>query len=40
VREFRKPSNKSGNSIDNRLDGGESDLQEADTKRVAVVNLQ
>jgi len=31
-------SNKSGSSIENRLDGGESDLMEADKKRVAVVN--
>jgi len=29
VREFRKASNKSGSSIENRLDGGELKLTEA-----------
>jgi len=38
VRDFRKTSKKSGSSIENRLDVGESDLREADKKRVAVVN--
>ncbi len=38
MREFRKVSNKSGSSIENRLDGGESDLRKADKKRVLVVN--
>ena len=38
MREFRKASNKSGSSIENRLDGGELDLREVDKKRVAVVN--
>jgi len=33
VREFRKASNKSGSSIENRLDGEESDLREADKNR-------
>ena len=37
VREFRKASNKSGSSIENRLNEGESDLREANKKRVAVV---
>ena len=35
--EFRKASNKSGGRIENRLDGGESNLMETDKKRVAVV---
>ena len=38
MRKLRKASSKSGSSIENRLDGGESDLKEADKKRVAVVN--
>ena len=38
VREFRKVSNKSGSSIENRLDREELNLREADKKRVAVVN--
>ena len=38
MREFRKVSNKYCSSIENRLDGGESDLREVDKKRVLVVN--
>ena len=38
MRDFRKTSNKSGGSIENRPDGVESDLREADKKRVSVVN--
>jgi len=38
LREIWKASNKSGSSIENRLDGGESNLREANKKRVAVVN--
>jgi len=38
VNEIRKARNNSGSSIESRLDGGESDLKEADKKRVAVVN--
>ena len=38
MREFRQASNKSAGSIDHRLDVGESDLREADKKRIAIVN--
>jgi len=38
VREFRKTSNKSGSSIENRLVGGALNFREANKKRVAVVN--
>jgi len=37
VREFRKESNKFGSSIENRQDWRESDIREADKKRVAVI---
>ena len=35
---FRKESNKSGSSIENRLAGGASNFRETNMKRVAVVN--
>ena len=38
VRKCRKVINKSGSNIENRLYGEESNLREADKKRVAVVN--
>jgi len=37
VTEFRKASNKSGGRIENRLDGGESNLRKANKKRIAIV---
>ena len=40
MREFRKASNKSGSSIENRLDGGTSNFREAKKKRAAVVNSE
>lgn len=33
-------SNKFGGSIKDRLDGGESDLTEANMKRIAIVNYR
>ena len=38
MKEFNKTRDKSGSSIKNRLDGGDSDLRAADRKRVAIVN--